>query len=124
MSTGFSGSYSDRFVVENSSFLDVLRPGQHILADRGFKGRDLIARKSAFLTILSFLRRASKLTGQQPMETRTVASVRIRVENTIKQLKDFCLLSAILLNGMNKRILDDILVIASALCNLQPPLIT
>ena len=124
VSTGFSGNSSDRFVVENSGFLDVLRPGQRILADRGFTARDLIAQKSAFLTIPSFLRGASKLTGQQAMETRTVASVRIRVENAIKRLKDFHLLSTILPNRMNKRILDDIFVIASALCNLQPPLIT
>ena len=124
VSTGFSGNFSDRFVVENSGFLEVLRPGQRILADRGFTARDLIAWKSAFLTIPSFLRGASKLTGQQAMETRTVASVRIRVENAIKRLKDFHLLSTILPNRMNKRILDDIFVIASALCNLQPPLIT
>ena len=39
VSTGFSGNSSDRFVVENSGFLDVLRPGQRILADRGFTAR-------------------------------------------------------------------------------------
>ena len=124
VSTGFSGNSSDRFVVENSGFLDVLKPRQRNLADRGFTARDLIAQQSTFLTILSFLRGVSKLTGQQAMESRTVASVRIRVDNTIKQLKDFRLLSAILPNRINKRIIDDIFVIASALYNLQPPLIT
>ena len=118
VSTGFSGNSSDRFVVENSGFLEVLRPGQRILADRGFTARDLIARKSAFLTIPSFLRGASKLTGQQAMEMCAVASVRIHVENAIKQLKEFRLLSAILPNHMNKRILDNIFVIASASCKL------
>ena len=60
MSTGFSGNSSERFVVENSGFLDVLKPTQRNQADRGFTARYLIARKSAFLTILSFLRSASK----------------------------------------------------------------
>ena len=114
VSTGFSGNSSDRFVVENSGLLDVLRPRQRILADHGFTARDLIVRNSAFLTIPSFLRGASKLTGQQAMETYTVASVRIHVEDT----KDFCLLSAILLNRMNKRILDN------SLCFVQFPTTT
>ena len=124
VSACFSGNSSDRFVVENSGFLDLRRPGQRIMADHGFTARDLIARRSAFLTIPTFLKGASKLTGQQAMETRSIASVRIRVENAIKRLKDFRILSATLPNRMNKRIVDDLFVIASALCNLQPPLIT
>ena len=48
VSSGFSGNYSDRFVVENCGFLDLLIPGQRIMADRGFTARDLIARKNVF----------------------------------------------------------------------------
>ena len=55
VSSGFSGNYSDRFVVENCGFLDLLIPGQRIMADRGFTARDLIARKNVFWTITSFL---------------------------------------------------------------------
>ena len=120
---GFSGNSSDRFVVENSSFLDILRPGQRIIADRGFTVRDLFAKKKAFLTIPSFLNGASKLTGQQAMETRTIASVRIKVENALKRVKDFKILSSTCPNRINKKILDDTFIIACALCNLQPPLI-
>ena len=123
VSPGFSGNSSDRFVVESSSFLDLLQPGQRILADRGFTARDLIAKKRAFLTIPSFLRGTSQLTGQQAMETRTIASVRIRVENAIKRMKDFRLLSDTQPNRINKQILDDMVIVACALCNLQPPLI-
>ena len=117
-STGFSPKETDQMATigplephyhhmpNTVSIIDgtELRPGQCILADCGFIARDLIAQKSAFLTIPSFLRGASKLTGQQAMETRTVASVRIRVKNAMKRLKDFRLLSAILPNRMNKRL--------------------
>ena len=95
-------------MVENRGFLDVLKPGQRILADRGFTARDLIDK--CILDHPLFLRGAPKLTRQQTMETPTVASVRICVENAITQLKDSCLLSAILPNRMNKSILDDIFV--------------
>ena len=109
--------------MENSDFLSLLKPGQRILADRGFTARDLIASKRAFLTIPSFLREAAKLTGQQAMETRTIAGVRIRVENAIKRLKDFHAVSGTSPNRMNKKILDDMVIVACALCNLMPPLI-
>ena len=51
VSKGFSGNNSDRFVVEHGSFLDILRPGQQIIADRGFTIRELFAKKKAFLPI-------------------------------------------------------------------------
>ena len=89
VSRGFSGNASDKYIVENSSFLNLLLPGQWILAGRGFTARDLIAKNKVFLTIPSFLRSSSKYTAQQAMETRSIASVQIRVENAIKTLKGF-----------------------------------
>lgn len=71
VSKGISGNSSDRFVMEKSSFLEVLKPGQRTLE------RDLFAYKKAFLTIPSFLNGTGKLTAQQAMETRTIASVQI-----------------------------------------------
>ena len=44
VSPGFSGNASDRFTVEHSGFLDKLKTGQRILADRGFTARDLLAK--------------------------------------------------------------------------------
>ena len=57
------------------------------------------------------------------METRTIASVRIHVENAIKHMKDFHFLSDTLPNCTNKQLLDDMVIVACALCNLQPPMI-
>ena len=108
--------------MENSDFLPLLKPGQHILADRGFTASDLIASKRAFLTIQSFFQGTAKLIGQQAMETHTTAGVHIWVENAIKRLKDFHGVSGTSPNGMNKKILDDMVIAACALCNLMPPL--
>jgi len=123
VSPGFSGNSSDRCVVESSSFLDLLQPGQRILADRGFTARDLIARKRAFLTIPSFF------TGNFTADLSTghgnphYCRERIQVENAIKHMKDFRLLSCTLPNCIHKQILDDMVIVACALCNLQPPII-
>ena len=55
VSPGFSGNSSDRFTVQQSGILDELKPGQRILADKGYNARDLFAQKRCFLTIPSFL---------------------------------------------------------------------
>ena len=122
ISPGFSGNSSDRFTIQHSGILDELKPGQRILADKGYNARDLFAQKRCFLTILSFLSE-SQLTAQEGLQSRTIASVRIRVENAIKCLKEYKVLSETLCNRVNKKIVDDIIIIISALCNLKEKLI-
>jgi len=83
ISQGISGNCSDRFTTEHSGLLDVLQPGQRILADKGYTAIDLFARKRHFLPIPSFLL-DGRLSGQEAVQSRLIASVRIKVENAIK----------------------------------------
>ena len=78
--------------------------------------------KRCFLTIPSFLSEG-RLTAQEGMQSWTIASVRIRVENAIKRLKEFKILSETLSNRVNKKIVDNMVIIVSALCNLKQRLI-
>ena len=121
VSPGFSGNCSDRFTVQHSGLLDLLQPGQRILADKGYTARDLFAQKRCFLTIPSFLS-DGRLSGQQAIQSRLIASVRIKVENAIKRLKDFKIFSDMLCNRINKKQIDDMFIIVCALCNLKPRL--
>ena len=121
VSSGFSGSCSDRYTVEHSGLLDILQPGQRILADKGYTARDLFARKKCFLTIPSFLS-DGRLSGDQAIRSRLIASVRIKVENAIKRMKEFKVFSSTLCNRTNKKQVDDMMVIVCALCNLKPKL--
>ena len=122
VSPGFSGNSSDRFTIEHSGILDQLKPGQRILADKGYNARDLFAQKRCFLTIPSFLSEG-RLTAQEGLNSRTIASARIRVENAIKRLKEYKALSETLSNRVNKKIVDDMVLVAGALCNLKQKLI-
>ena len=45
VSAGFSGNSSDRFTIEHSGILKELKPGQKILADKGYNAQDLFAQK-------------------------------------------------------------------------------
>ncbi|XP_065894613.1 uncharacterized protein [Dysidea avara] len=122
VSPGFSGNSSDRFTIEHSGILDQLKPGQRILADKGYNARDLFAQKRCFLTIPSFLSEG-RLTAQEGLNSQTIASARIRVENAIKRLKEYKALSETLSNRVNKKIVDDMVLVAGALCNLKQKLI-
>ena len=74
------------------------------------------------MTIPSFLS-DGRLTAQEGMQSRTIASVRIRVENAIKRLKEYKALSETLSNRVSKKIVDDMVIVVSALCNLKQKLI-
>ena len=122
VSPGFSGSSSDRFTIQHSGILDELKPGQRILANKGYNARDLFAHKRCFLTIPSFLS-DGRLSTEDAMQSRTIASVRIRVENAIKKMKEYKVFTETLCNRTNKQIIDDMIVIVCALCNLKQKLI-
>jgi len=65
--------------------------------------------------------------GSQPMkegmQSQMITSARIRVENAIKRLKEYKIFIYTLNNRTNKRIMDDMVIIVSALCNLKQRLI-
>ena len=98
--------------------LDALQPGQRILTDNGYTTRDLFVQKRCFLTIPSFMS-DGKLTGQQTIQSRLIASVHIKVENAIKHIKEFKTFSETLCNHINKKQVDDMMIIMCALCNLK-----
>ncbi len=122
VSNGFSGNARDRYTIEQSGILKVLKPGQRILADKGYTARDLFAMKRCFLTFPIFLS-GNKFSEREALQSRTIASVRIRVENAIRWLKEFKIFTDCLSNRINKRIVDDMIVTACALCNLKERLI-
>ncbi len=92
------------------------------MADKGYTARDLFAMKRCFLTIPSFLS-GNKFSEREALQSRTIASVRIRVENAIRRLKEFKIFTDCLSYRINKRIVDDMIVTACALCNLRERLI-
>ena len=50
----WSGSTSDRKIVQESSLIDLLQEGDHVMADRGFNIRDQLTRPGVKLNIPLF----------------------------------------------------------------------
>lgn len=87
ISDGWGGRTSDKHLTEHSGFLEHLRPGDLILADRGFNIDESVAFKCADVKIPAFTKGKSQLCPLDVERTRKLASVRIHVERVIGNLR-------------------------------------
>ena len=117
----YSGSISDRDIVVQSGFLDLIEPNDNIMADRGFNIRDLLVKKKANLNLPAYSA-GQALPKKAVVKSRKVASVRIHVERGMKRLKNFHILNGVIPLQL-KNSLDQIMTIFAVLGNLNDPLV-
>ena len=118
----FCGSISDREIVVQSGFLDLVDKNDNIMADRGFNIRDLLLRKNAHLNIPAFSE-GKQLSARAVQKSRRIASVRIHVERAMERIKNFKIIQGVIPLKL-KNSLDQVLMICAILSNLQDPLVT
>ena len=122
----WGGNVSDRYITKESGFLNLIRPGDEIMADRGFLIRDLLLKKRAKLIIPPFTKRCAwgkgkHLSASDILKTRNIARFRIHVERAIGRLKNFRMLSNTLPLNV-KPLANQMISVSAFLCNLQKPL--
>ncbi|XP_061594927.1 uncharacterized protein LOC133458741 [Cololabis saira] len=122
ISDAYAGRSSDKFITIDSGFLDYLRAGDEVMADRGFTIRDLLDERRVSLNIPAITYRRHQLTNEETTRTRRVANVRIHVERAIQRLKVYKILSQTVPISMAPK-MDKILIICAGLVNLKSPLI-
>lgn len=123
----WSGNVSDRYITENSSFLDNIEPFDEVMADRGFNIGDLLTLRRATLNIPPFTHKCpwgkgKRLNASEVRKTRKIANLRIHVERAIQRLKCFKLLSNIIPLKL-KPICNQMLKVAAFFCNIDKPLV-
>ena len=121
VSKGYGGRASDKYIVEDSGFLQLIEPYDQIMADRGFKIRDLLVNVQASLTIPPSTRTALQMSKQDVKATSRIANVRIYVEQAINRIKWYRILSGELEMKL-VTLTDDIILTCCALCKLLYPL--
>ncbi len=90
VSSLFSGCISDVHLTCRSGFLDMLEPGDHIMADRGFTISDEVTARGAQLKMPVFLQSRKQFTPSEVLCSRRIASVRIYVERVIGREDGTC----------------------------------
>lgn len=123
VSKTWGGRTSDKYIVASSGFVDLLDPGDVVLADRGFPIQEELLIKQARLEIPPPGSGVEQQTAAAVRKTKKVANARIHVERAIGRLKWFAILKNTLPISLVPQV-DDIVTICAALCNLLPPLVT
>ena len=120
--TCMGGHVSDKRITESCGIVNLLEPGDMVMADRGFDIQHILASKNVTLNIPPFMRGKQQLSLEEEVETRAIASIRIHVERAIERIKNYRILQGIIPNTLHSQI-DQVLFICSILTNFLPPLI-
>jgi hypothetical protein len=121
ISKGYGGRTSDKAITESCGFADILPPGAVVLADRGFKGIETYLR----VRNVKLLRPPSVTSKETPTKKevllgKVIASLRIHVERLMRRVREFQFLKPhSVVNHSHIRYLNDLVIIACALVNLQ-----
>jgi hypothetical protein len=117
----FEGAISDREIVKQSGFLDYIKPGDVVLADRGFTIEDLLAEKNATLVIPPFLGGRKEYSNEELLRTKLIAKARIHVERFNERIKNYRIISGVIPHYLVP-LLSQIVFILCCIVNFQEPL--
>ena len=119
------GRASDQHITENSGFLDLLLPGDQVLADRGFNIQESAGLYCAEVKLPPFTRGKKQLDKVDVDFARQLSRVRIHVERVIGLLRQkYTILESTLPINMimcpensDISLIDKIVTVCCALCN-------
>ena len=125
ISKGWGGRVSDQHLTENSGLLDLLLPGDQILADRGFNIQEAAGLHCAEVKLPPFTKGKKQLDKIDVDFARQLSRVRIHVERVIGFLRQkYTFLESTLPINMimcqeksDFSIIDKIVTVCCALCN-------
>lgn len=115
----YPGSASDKAIVAKSGILETFKPGDLILADKGFLISDIVP-EGVSVNIPPFLNHG-RLTKSEIKLTKGIAQNRIHVERANARLKGFRILRFIPYTLRSQA--DKVVQLCCALVNFQNPLI-
>ncbi len=90
VSSLYPGSISDKQITKQSGVLQLLEPGDAVMADKGFLIENELRELGVELIIPPFLtKQRSQLSKEEVYDTQKIARLRIHVERAIRRIKEF-----------------------------------
>lgn len=117
----WGGRVSDKTITKESGVLNMLEPGDNVMADRGFEIADILPAEVA-LNIPPFKGSRKQLSSKEVDDTMNIASVRIHVERAIGRIKNYHILDGVLPLSL-KHISSQMFFVVAFLTNFLPPLV-
>ena len=118
----YVGSISDVELTKVSGYVDTLKSGVSVMADRGFTIRDILLEKGVTLNIPPFMDGGRQFSCEEIQRGRSIASLRIHVERVIGRIKNYSIIKGTLPISM-VRLANSIVSVCAWLVNFQPALI-
>ena len=119
----YAGSLSDQALTRDCGILELIEPGDSIMADKGSDIGYDVALRGAKLNIPPFLKNQQQLSKKNVITTRQIASLRIHVERAIGRIKQYNILSNVIPLTLVKSV-DSVWGVCCALSLFHPPLVT
>lgn len=116
----YGGRCTDAQITNLSGFLNLLEPGDLVLADKGFPEIKTVLDESGkdILLVMPPFLRSTHFTADEVTETQKVARVRIHIERIMQRIKIFRIMSKFSITLLPY--VNDIIFMCCALVNLQP----
>ena len=118
VSKAYGGAISDKALTKDCQYLDQVSPYSSLMVDKGFNISDECAARNINLIIPPGRRGNSQMLTKDVKTTGKVAKLRILVEQVIRRLKTFRILSTEIPVATISQI-DDVIVVCAAICNFQ-----
>lgn len=115
----YPGSVSDKQIVKHCGIVNILKPRDLILADKGFLLQDVLP-QGVSINIPPFLVNP-QFTPAEIQKTKNIARARIHVERAIQRMKNYGI-SNFIPKSLYKYS-SKVFQLCGALCNLQNPLL-
>lgn len=119
ISQGYGGGISDKALVEQSNLVDILQPNAVVLAARRFKEVEaLFNSRGMKLLRPPSIQNGIKQSQAEILQSKVMASL-VHVGRVVRRIRGFSLLKQHSVNSTYVPYLDEIVVIACGLVNLQ-----
>ncbi|XP_056645815.1 uncharacterized protein LOC130451040 [Diorhabda sublineata] len=112
----YGGRAGDCFITSDCGLVDLIEPGDVVLADKGFPQIKTQVENKNAIFIMPHFGHKDQFTPEEVDETYNIASVRIHIERVNQRIKDFRILSKVP-NSLFLHI-DEIVFIICALVNV------
>ncbi|XP_037963539.2 uncharacterized protein LOC119691085 [Plutella xylostella] len=125
ISNGYSGRATDVMIVEDCGYLECLPSKTAVMADRGFKDLSyLLGKKDCTLIRPPSVYKSTPSSKEDVKQSKRIAALRIHVERVINRLREFAMLLPHACVDHNLlSIIDEVIIVACGLINMQDVLI-